>query len=183
MVTSTYFLVSGISLAFTLIFGCWGCRSNDQNVVNPTSATGNPTVTTNTSPSNTSPNAAPSAMLRSGASRSGKFVNGEHPIKGTATVFIENGQWFVEMDREFSTSSNGPDLFVILHRDPDVIGATKPPAYSIKPEDYVLVAPLSQFTGQQRYPIPKNIKPTEFKSVAIWCRQFNATFGAASLSQ
>jgi hypothetical protein len=174
MVTSTYFLVSGISLAFTLIFGCWGCRSNPQNVMNPPSATGNPTVTAS---------ASPSAMPRSGVSRSGKFVNGEHPTKGTATVFIENGQWFVELDQEFSTSSNGPDLFVILHRAPDVIGSTKPPAYSIKSEDYVLVAPLGKFTGQQRYPIPKNIKPTEFKSVAIWCRQFNATFGAASLSQ
>ena len=183
MVTSNYFLVSGISLASTLVFGCWGCRSNPQNVVSPPSATGNPTVTASASPNAAPSTMPPSAMPPSGVSRNGKFVNGEHPTKGKAAVFIENGQWFVELDQEFATSSSGPDLFVILHRDPDVIGSTKPPAYSIKSEDYVLVAPLGKFTGQQRYPIPKNIKPTEFKSVAIWCRQFNATFGAASLSQ
>jgi Electron transfer DM13 len=43
------------------------------------------------------------------------------------------------------------------------------------------LAPLTNFTGAQRYPIPDDLNLAEFKSAAIWCRQFNATFGAAAL--
>lgn len=172
MVTSSYFLFSGVSLILAVIFGVGIYQVNNQNSVNTAPANGKPTVTA--SPSKNAP------ALTSRVTRSGKFVNGEHPTKGSATVFIENGQWFVELDQEFSTDK-GPDLFVILHRHPNVIGSSKPPEYSIKEGDYILIAPLGKVTGQQRYPIPSNIKPTEFQSVAIWCRQFNATFGAASL--
>ncbi|HEY9646457.1 MAG TPA: DM13 domain-containing protein, partial [Chroococcidiopsis sp.] len=75
----------------------------------------------------------------------------------------------------------GPDLVVILHRLPDVLGSTEPPAYAIQEGDYVVLAPLQSFRGAQRYTVPADIDLSNYASVAIWCRRFNATFGAAVL--
>jgi hypothetical protein len=118
-----------------------------------------------------------SAMIRSGT-----FVSGEHATQGTVRILTQNGKHFLELDRTFKTSEMGPDLVVILHRSDHVIGSTKPPAYALEAGDYAIIAPLKKFSGAQSYSIPENIKLDNYKSVAIWCRKFNATFGAAKLS-
>ena len=100
-----------------------------------------------------------------------------------ASIVQENGTYFIELDQTFKTSSSGPDLFVILHRSPDILKITKPPAFGIAEGDFVTIAPLKSFNGKQRYEIPKNIQPDSFKSVLVWCRQYNATFGFAPLSK
>lgn len=117
----------------------------------------------------------------SNASVSGTFKDGEHPTKGTVRIIEKNGKRILELDESFKTSSSGPDLVVILHRLPDVISSTTPPAYPIKEGDYVIIAPLKEYSGAQSYEIPDNIKLEDFPSAAIWCRKFNATFGAARL--
>ena len=91
------------------------------------------------------------------------------------------GPCLLELDSAFATSTSGPDLVVILHRSSDVIGSTVPPAYPIEEGDYIFLAPLKSYTGAQTYVIPEEIELAEFKSAAIWCRKFNATFGAATL--
>jgi hypothetical protein len=113
--------------------------------------------------------------------RSGTFVGGEHPTSGTVRMIEKNGQRILELDETFQTSDSGPDLVVVLHRSPDVIGSTTPPAYPINEGDYVILAPLQQYSGTQSYTIPENINSEEYQSAVIWCRQFNATFGAAKL--
>ncbi|MGC1245300.1 MAG: DM13 domain-containing protein [Spirulinaceae cyanobacterium] len=112
--------------------------------------------------------------------KSGMFVNGEHPTAGNAVIVEENGDRYLEFDQSFQTDS-GPDLFVVLHRSADVIGSGQAPAFGIKEGEYVTLAPLETTTGKQRYAIPENINLEDYNSVAIWCRRFNATFGAASL--
>ncbi|XGV99322.1 MAG: DM13 domain-containing protein [Leptolyngbya sp. BL-A-14] len=112
---------------------------------------------------------------------SGSFTAGEQPTQGSARVVNINGKYFLDLDQGFKTSSQGPDLVVILHRSSNVIGSTKPPAYPLKAGDYVILAPLQKFNGAQRYIIPSNINVANYKSAAIWCRKFNATFGAAKL--
>ncbi len=114
--------------------------------------------------------------------RSGNFASGEHPTQGTVRIVMQNGQSFLELDRNFKTSNLGPDLVVILHRSSNVLGSTKPPAYPLKAGDYMLLASLRKFSGAQRYPIPPTINLANYQSVAVWCRKFNATFGAARLS-
>ncbi|MBW4641669.1 MAG: DM13 domain-containing protein [Goleter apudmare HA4340-LM2] len=114
--------------------------------------------------------------------KSGTFVSGEHKTQGTVRITKKNGKSFLSLDRSFKTSSSGPDLVVILHRKNNVIGSTKPPAYPIKKGDYIVLAPLKKYSGAQTYVIPSNINLANYKSAAIWCRKFNATFGAASLS-
>lgn len=113
--------------------------------------------------------------------KSGTFVSGEHPTQGAARIVEEGGQRFLEFGDDFRTDS-GPDLTVILHRSADVIGSTTPPAYAIREGDYVVLAELQQVQGSQRYAIPASLNLNEFNSVAVWCRRFNATFGAAGLS-
>jgi hypothetical protein len=119
---------------------------------------------------------------QSTASKTGTFVSGEHTTQGTASITTKNGQSFIELDKSFKTSSSGPDLVVILHRSSNVIGSTKPPAYPLKKGDYIILGRLQKFSGAQSYAIPKNINLADYKSAAIWCRKFNATFGAATLS-
>ncbi|KST67392.1 DM13 domain-containing protein [Mastigocoleus testarum] len=103
---------------------------------------------------------------------SGTFKSAEHPTQGEVKVVTENGKKYLEFDGNFKTDS-GPDLFVILHRNDTL------PITGIKEKDYVSIAPLKNTSGTQSYEIPANINISEFKSVAVWCREFNATFGYA----
>ncbi len=105
---------------------------------------------------------------------SGAFIDAEHPTKGNASIITENGKKYIQFDNQFK-SDNGPDLFVILHKD------DKLPITGIKEADYVSIAPLKSTNGVQKYEIPENVDVSNFKSVAIWCREFNATFGYAVL--
>jgi Electron transfer DM13 len=102
----------------------------------------------------------------------GSFVASEHPTKGLAEVVMQNGKKYLRLDKNFK-SENGPDLFVLLHRQ------DTPKDY--QKTDYVSLGRLKKLAGKQLYAIPANVDVTEFKSVVIWCRQFKATFGFATL--
>ncbi len=106
---------------------------------------------------------------------SGAFIDAEHPTKGTASIITENGKKYIQFDNQFKSDS-GPDLFVILHKD------DKLPITGIKEADYTSIAPLKSTNGAQKYEIPENVDVSNFKSVAVWCRKFNATFGYAVLT-
>jgi len=109
-------------------------------------------------------------------SQTAMFQAGEHPTKGNIRVITYQGKRYLEFDKSFKTD-NGPDLFVILHRDRTV------PIYGIKEKDYKSIARLQKTKGTQRYAIPDNVNLADFKSVAVWCRKFNATFGFATLNR
>lgn len=112
--------------------------------------------------------------------KSGQFVAGEHPTRGKVHIVTQNNQLFLELDPQFQTSNMGPDLVVALHRSPNVLKGTTPPAYPLSAGDYVVLAPLQKFSGAQRYRIPANVNVNQYQSAVIWCRRFNATFGAAA---
>ncbi|BAZ40483.1 hypothetical protein NIES4101_64440 [Calothrix sp. NIES-4101] len=123
-----------------------------------------------------------SKSKQSNVTKIGNFVSGEHKTQGKASITTKNAQSFLELDKSFKTSNAGPDLVVILHRSDNVIASTKPPSYSLKKGDYVILGRLKNFSGAQNYAIPQNINLADYKSAVIWCRKFNATFGAAHLS-
>lgn len=114
--------------------------------------------------------------------KAGSFVAAEQPTKGTARIISNNGKYVLELSQAFSTDS-GPDLFVILHKAPNILAVTKPPYYSVKEGDYVILGALKKTTGRQIYSIPSTVKISDFNSAAIWCRKYNATFGAASFKK
>ena len=104
---------------------------------------------------------------------SGSFVKQEKATTGQARIVNINGKRYLEFDRAFSTGE-GPDVKVILHRNSNV-------PLNIKEENYITLAPIKSFKGSQRYAIPENVNLANYKSVGIWCEEFNATFGYAPL--
>ncbi|NJR53053.1 MAG: electron transfer flavoprotein [Leptolyngbyaceae cyanobacterium CSU_1_3] len=108
-----------------------------------------------------------------GIVKSGAFVKAEHPTTGTAKIVMANGKRYLELNSAFKTDA-GPDLYVLLHR------SSKPESYDA--QNYVSLGRLMKVSGQQRYEIPPNVDLQTMRSAVIWCRQFNATFGYASLS-
>lgn len=106
---------------------------------------------------------------------SGTFVAAEKPTTGTARIVTENGHRYLELDAAFSTSNQGPDLHVLL--DP----TGHPPQTYTNPGSTINLGRLREYSGMQRYPIPDSINLSNFKSVVVWCRMANATFGYAPL--
>ena len=83
----------------------------------------------------------------------------------------------VNVPPEFSkgfTTARGPKVRVVLHRNSTV-------PVNLNERNYVTLANLQRFDGAQRYEIPDNFDLDDFKSVAIWCEEFNVTFGFARL--
>ncbi len=164
--------LSAIAAILLLTMGCTN--------TSPISTQPTPPTTSLTAESPTSPK---TDKVETAKIRSGSFISGEHTTSGKTQVIQENGTYFIELDQSFSTSPNGPDLFVILHKSPNILQISKPPDYAIASGDYVVIAPLKSYNGTQRYAIPNNIQSEQYNSVGIWCRQYNATFGFAPLSK
>ncbi len=160
-----------------LVLGCAKEAPTTQSVASPTVKS---PVATST-PISSDMSAEATKSVKQVSTKSGNFVSGEHPTQGTVRVVSQNGKTLIELDSTFKTSEMGPDLVVGLHRSSDVIGSTTPPAYPLEEGDYAVIAPLKKFSGAQSYEVPKTINVADYKSVVIWCRKFNATFGAANL--
>ncbi|MGV2829689.1 DM13 domain-containing protein [Myxosarcina sp. GI1(2024)] len=105
---------------------------------------------------------------------SGQFVAVEHPTQGQVSIIEEDGNRYLELSSDFQTDE-GPDLKVILH-DADTVDL------KVEEGSYVSLGALSSFSGAQRYLIPEDVDLNQYQSVAIWCEQFNATFGYAPLA-
>lgn len=166
-----------LTLSSLLIVSCVPDVSKNQSEQSPTTVNATiPVSAPGTEPESQSAESQESTVIKSGT-----FVSGEHTTQGTVRLTNKDDKSFIELEQSFKTSELGPDLVVILHRSNDVINSTKPPAYPLKKRDYIIIAPLQKYSGAQTYAIPNNIKLGDYKSVAIWCRKFNATFGAANL--
>ena len=106
--------------------------------------------------------------------KTGRFMALEHPTAGMVRVIANGNQTYVELGNDFRSDS-GPALQVVLHKS-----AT--PGMKFNAGDYMVLAPLQKTTGTQRYNVPSSVNLNQYRSVAIWCQQFNATFGAATLN-
>lgn len=106
---------------------------------------------------------------------SGTFAAAEHPTTGMARIVNEKGQRYLVLDSTFSTNNQGPDLHVLLEP------SERPPQAYMNHSGYVNLGKLQKFSGEQRYPIPTAVDLKDFKSVSVWCRMANATFGYAPL--
>ena len=102
-------------------------------------------------------------------------VGKQQETTGEVKLVTENGKRYLVFNSEFSTP-NGPDVFVILHRNNKVTN-------NIKEANYINIARLEKFAGEQKYLIPDNVDLNDFESVGIWCREFNVTFAFAPLNK
>ncbi|MGF1603379.1 MAG: DM13 domain-containing protein [Thermosynechococcaceae cyanobacterium] len=112
----------------------------------------------------------PAIAQQAPARLTGAFVGVDHPTKGNAYVINKSGKSYLVLDKAFQ-SHEGPDLFVLLHR------SGVPETYT--EQNYVSLGRLQNVNGPQWYEIPSGVNPTDYKSVVVWCREFNVTFGYA----
>ena len=106
----------------------------------------------------------------------GDFVSAEKPTQGTATIVNEGGIRYLELSSNFSTSTEGPDLHVLLDSN------TVPPKSYGNLEGAINLGKLKSYNGKQRYLISNMIQTGKIKSVVIWCQMANATFGYAPIT-
>ncbi len=103
-----------------------------------------------------------------------KFVTlNRNNTTGTLRIIKENGRQYIELSDDFQTTE-GPDLEIILHKNTAV-------PLNIEEEDYITIAPLKNLQGTQSYLVPENISLDDYASLAIWCKEFNITFGYVQL--
>ncbi|WP_299416495.1 DM13 domain-containing protein [Acaryochloris sp. IP29b_bin.148] len=121
-------------------------------------------------------NVSDNALLiaRQSVVSSGQFVTVKKQSTGSAQIITKEGKQYLELSSDFSTGE-GPDVKVVLSRQ-----ATVPAA--IEEGSYITLSPLEKFSGKQLYAIPDGINLEEYASVALWCQEFNVTFGYAPLS-
>lgn len=100
-------------------------------------------------------------------------VGARKQAKGSFKIITVNQKQYIEFSQDFKVSQ-GPDLEIILHKDKVV-------SSSISEKDYISLAPIKSFSGNQRYEIPTNVNLADYASVAVWCEDFNVTFGYAQL--
>lgn len=99
----------------------------------------------------------------------GEFRSGEHATSGRAQyVVLPDGERYVRLV-DFSTS-DGPDVRVILSTAASGSGSV---------DRYVELGRLKATDGNQNYSLPAGTQITEFRSVVIWCKRFDAVFGSA----
>ncbi|MBX2863343.1 MAG: DM13 domain-containing protein [Leptolyngbyaceae cyanobacterium MAG.088] len=106
---------------------------------------------------------------------SGQFVTVDQAkdTTGTARIVEKDGQRILEFDGAFDTA-RGPDVQVVLYRGDSV-------PVSIDEADYIVVGDLKSFEGSQGYVLPADLNLDDYGSVAIWCAEFNVTFGYADI--
>ena len=122
-----------------------------------------------------SPERSNTSLLIANNNNSGSFVGVDHPTQGQAKIIEEDGIKYLEIAQNFQTD-RGPDLKVILHNSSTV--DTK-----VQEGEYLSLGALRSPKGSQRYQLPNDIDLSQYQSVAIWCEEYNITFGYASLSQ
>jgi hypothetical protein len=116
----------------------------------------------------------PAATATSGVLAAGVFQDGDpgHDGEGIAEIQrLPDGSFNVFL-KEFSVT-NGPDLFVVLSTDP---------GGQYRDGDLVL-SDLRANNGNQNYAIPAGTDVSGFRSVIIWCRQFDVVFAYAILGE
>lgn len=105
----------------------------------------------------------------------GSFVDADsfHRGSGSATIFRQGDERVLRFE-DFSVT-NGPDLHVILTRDP------APSSRSDVGSDYIDLGQLKGNVGDQNYQIPDDVDLSAYRGVVIYCVPFHVVFATAAL--
>lgn len=100
--------------------------------------------------------------------KAGSFQNGPYGmVTGTGSIFRNTDSSYAIVLENFS-SSNGPDLYVYLSKQP-------------MPVDFIEAGKLRSTMGRQVYTLPGQPDLNSFKYISIHCKAFNHLFGYATL--
>jgi hypothetical protein len=109
----------------------------------------------------------------------GTYHGQVHSTIGRATVYNgANGKRILRLTN-FKTS-NGPDVHVVLIAAKD---AQDNDNFLKSNIERIELGKLKGNEGDQNYEIPADTDLSKFRTVAIYCERFNATFGAAPLQK
>lgn len=101
-----------------------------------------------------------------------------YSVEGDWKIQEEDGTFYLVLGNDFMTLA-GPDLKIYLSPTAiENIDDREP----IDKNGGVMIAGLKSNKGAQKYPIPKGIQLSEFKSLVIFCPQFSVVWGGVSLA-
>jgi Electron transfer DM13 len=115
-------------------------------------------------------------VTATGVFHGGNHAPGDTAKGGVTLVKLDSGSYELRLGDDFSTTP-GPDLFVYLSVSPDPKNDS-----AIAKNTFFNVGKLASPQGLQQFALPKDFKPTKFRSVAIWCKSYGVLFGAAALA-
>ena len=95
-----------------------------------------------------------------------------HYGKGQATIYAD----LVRLEEDFEVGP-GPKFHVYLVSEADVR-----PGTNVEETMYVDLGRLKAFAGSQNYPVPAGVNPRDYRSVVIWCEQFNVLISPAAIA-
>ena len=105
----------------------------------------------------------------------GRLEGRAHPTNGRATLYESlGGKRYLRLT-DFTTS-NGPDVHVVLARAEDPALDQKIVKGNL---DYVELGKLKGNEGDQNYDVPAAVDLQKYNAVVIYCERFNAVFGVA----
>jgi len=162
-------LVAGVGLYW---FQPWKLLT-DRAVNETLAAVPAATRSSEAAPEEPAPRSAPAVV------RHGGFISHEHDTSGLARVVLNvDGSHALELVG--LDTSNGPDLRVWLSDQPVRSGTAGWRVFD--DGKWVELGKLKGNKGDQTYVIPAGTDLDQFESVAIWCKRFSVSFGAASLT-
>jgi hypothetical protein len=105
----------------------------------------------------------------------GRLEGRAHPTSGRATIYMSpDGKRYLRLT-DFTTS-NGPDVHVVLARAEDPFLDQKIIKGNL---DYVELGKLKGNQGNQNYDVSAAVDLQKYNAVVIYCERFNAVFGVA----
>jgi hypothetical protein len=111
---------------------------------------------------------------------SGELISHEHATSGTVKlVRLADGSHVVRLEN--LDTSNGPDLRVWLTDAPVKEGEAG--WHVFDDGKHVSLGRLKGNKGSQNYALPRDVNPSSYRSVSIWCDRFGVSFGAAELAR
>ncbi len=107
--------------------------------------------------------------------RRGSFIQLDaiHGASGTATLYQLPDDSYVLRLEDFR-STNGPDLYVILTRNPD-------PRDASAVGNYIELGRLRGNVGNQNYIPPPDLEVSAYNAVVIYCVRYGVVFSVATL--
>ena len=105
----------------------------------------------------------------------GRLEGRAHPTSGRATIYETTGG-VRRLSLSDFTTSNGPDVHVVLARADDPALDQEIVKTGL---DYVELGPLKGNQGDQNYDIPASVDLKKYTAVVIFCERFHAVFGRA----
>lgn len=105
----------------------------------------------------------------------GIWTKKSQSIKGSWAIVETADGFFLELDDGFKTR-NAPDLKLFLSRTESTELTAKNAT-----SNSVLISKLEKPKGAQRYRLPDDIDPADFKSLLLHCEQYTKLWGVSAI--